>query len=85
MMGLKLATGVVAAVLGTFSAGLLGSAAHAFTPIGSDEVKISQPEAITNALKYSNPSGVRGTISVSCRSEDGTIAVEVSDDGVSLS
>jgi two-component sensor histidine kinase len=40
-------------------------------------------EVVTNALKYAHPAGVRGTLSVGCRCErDGTVVIEVSDDGV---
>jgi two-component sensor histidine kinase len=41
-------------------------------------------ELVTNAVKYSHPAGINGEISVGCRSEAGTIVVEVSDDGVGL-
>lgn len=40
-------------------------------------------EAVTNALKYAHPAGVAGKLTVGCRCEpDGTIVVEVGDDGV---
>lgn len=42
-------------------------------------------EVVTNALKYAHPTGVPGKLAVGCRCEpDGTIVVEVSDDGVGL-
>jgi len=42
-------------------------------------------EAVTNALKYAHPAGVRGTISVGCRQlVNGDLVVEVVDDGVGL-
>jgi two-component sensor histidine kinase len=42
-------------------------------------------ELVTNAVKYSHPTGVAGEISVACQQRsDGTIIVEVSDDGVGL-
>lgn len=42
-------------------------------------------EAVTNSLKYAHPAGVKGKLMVGCREEgDGTIAVEVADDGVGL-
>jgi len=42
-------------------------------------------ELITNALKYAHPAGVAGAIAIKASMEDdGTIAIEVSDDGVGL-
>jgi two-component sensor histidine kinase len=42
-------------------------------------------ELVTNAVKYSHPTGVAGEIRVRCEQRpDGTITVEVSDDGVGL-
>ena len=42
-------------------------------------------ELVTNALKYAHPAGVHGTIAVGCRKQaDGTLVVEVADDGVGL-
>jgi two-component sensor histidine kinase len=42
-------------------------------------------ELVTNALKYSHPAGVAGTITIeSSTDDDDTIAIEVSDDGVGL-
>ncbi len=42
-------------------------------------------ELVTNAVKYSHPTGVAGEITVGCEQRpDGTITVEVSDDGVGL-
>lgn len=42
-------------------------------------------ELITNALKYAHPAGVAGAIAVEAsRDDDGTIAIEVGDDGVGL-
>ncbi len=42
-------------------------------------------ELITNALKYAHPAGVPGAIAiVASRPDDGTIAIEVADDGVGL-
>jgi two-component sensor histidine kinase len=40
-------------------------------------------EVVTNALKYAHPAGAPGRLTVGCRCEpDGTIVVEVRDDGV---
>jgi len=42
-------------------------------------------EAVTNALKFAHPAGVKGTISVGCRElVNGDLVVEVVDDGVGL-
>jgi two-component sensor histidine kinase len=42
-------------------------------------------EIVTNAVKYAHPSGVAGTIGIDCRREpDGTLFIEVADDGVGL-
>jgi two-component sensor histidine kinase len=42
-------------------------------------------ELMTNAVKYAHPTGVAGEIRVGCEQRlDGTIIVEVSDDGVGL-
>jgi two-component sensor histidine kinase len=42
-------------------------------------------ELVTNAIKYAHPSGVAGKIAVTCRQRaDGTLAIDVSDDGVGL-
>jgi two-component sensor histidine kinase len=42
-------------------------------------------ELVTNAVKYAHPAGVPGEINIACsRGVDGTITVEVSDDGVGL-
>ena len=42
-------------------------------------------ELVTNAVKYAHPTGVAGEIEVGCgQGPDGTITVEVSDDGVGL-
>lgn len=41
-------------------------------------------EAITNALKYSNPSGKPGKIFMSCRNSDSNLIIEVADDGAGL-
>jgi two-component sensor histidine kinase len=42
-------------------------------------------EVITNALKYAHPAGVAGAITIEAsRDGDGTIAIEVGDDGVGL-
>jgi|SRR5688572_6779032 len=42
-------------------------------------------ELVTNAVKYAHPTGVAGEIRVGCTQDpDGTIIVEVSDDGVGL-
>jgi two-component sensor histidine kinase len=42
-------------------------------------------ELVTNAVKYAHPTGVAGEIRVGCEQRpDGTITVEVSDDGVGL-
>ena len=42
-------------------------------------------ELITNALKYAHPAGVPGAIAIlASRPDDGTIAIEVADDGVGL-
>jgi two-component sensor histidine kinase len=42
-------------------------------------------ELVTNAVKYAHPTGVAGEIEVGCdQRPDGTITVEVSDDGVGL-
>jgi two-component sensor histidine kinase len=42
-------------------------------------------ELMTNAVKYAHPTGVAGEIQVACaQASDGTITVEVSDDGVGL-
>ena len=42
-------------------------------------------EAVTNAIKYAHPTGIPGRITVACsRDSEGTIAVEVADDGVGL-
>src|SRR5688572_22998414 len=40
-------------------------------------------EVVTNALKYAHPAGVPGKLTIGCRREsDGTIVIEVADDGV---
>jgi two-component sensor histidine kinase len=42
-------------------------------------------EVVTNSLKYSHPSGIAGTIAIGCRRQnDGSLVVEVADDGVGL-
>lgn len=41
-------------------------------------------ELVTNAVKYAHPTGITGTIAVSCAGADGCMVVEVSDDGVGL-
>ena len=42
-------------------------------------------EAVTNAIKYSHPTGVPGKITVECQQDDkGRIAIDVTDDGVGL-
>jgi two-component sensor histidine kinase len=42
-------------------------------------------ELITNALKYAHPAGVAGAIAIEASTDhDGTIAIEVGDDGVGL-
>ncbi len=42
-------------------------------------------ELITNALKYAHPTGIAGAIAIEAsRNDDGTIAIEVGDDGVGL-
>jgi two-component sensor histidine kinase len=42
-------------------------------------------ELVTNAVKYAHPTGVPGEIIVACsQGVDGTVTVEVSDDGVGL-
>lgn len=42
-------------------------------------------ELVTNAVKYAHPTGVPGEIIVACSQRaDGTVTVEVSDDGVGL-
>jgi PAS domain S-box-containing protein len=42
-------------------------------------------EALTNAIQYSHPAGVPGVITVDCaRGSDGSIAIDVADDGVGL-
>ena len=42
-------------------------------------------ELVSNAVKYAHPTGVPGEISVACsQGMDGTVTVEVSDDGVGL-
>jgi len=42
-------------------------------------------ETVTNSLKYAHPSGVKGLLLVGCyREPDGSLVVEVADDGVGL-
>lgn len=42
-------------------------------------------EIVTNALKYAHPAGVRGKLTLGCRrGDDGTVMVEIADDGVGL-
>jgi len=42
-------------------------------------------ELVTNSVKYAHPTGVEGKIRLGCRRNlDGTITVEISDDGVGL-
>lgn len=42
-------------------------------------------ELISNAVKYAHPTGVAGQIRLACRiRSDGTITIEISDDGVGL-
>lgn len=42
-------------------------------------------EVVTNALKYVHPTGVRGSLMIGCRyDDDGSVLVEVADDGVGL-
>ena len=39
-------------------------------------------EALTNALKYAHPTGVRGKIQLVCRNQNDRVVVEVADDGI---
>jgi two-component sensor histidine kinase len=42
-------------------------------------------EVVTNAIKYSHPSGVKGCLAIGCQHGlDGSILVEIADDGVGL-
>jgi two-component sensor histidine kinase len=42
-------------------------------------------ELVTNAIKYAHPAGVPGKVAVECRKRaDGTLAIDVVDDGVGL-
>ncbi len=41
-------------------------------------------ELVTNAIKYSHPTGVAGEITVGCRQVEGALVIEVTDDGVGL-
>jgi two-component sensor histidine kinase len=42
-------------------------------------------ELVTNAVKYAHPTGIAGTITLSCRrASGGNITIEISDDGVGL-
>jgi two-component sensor histidine kinase len=41
-------------------------------------------EAMVNALRHAHPTGIPGTLSVSCRRSGDLVAIEVSDDGVGL-
>jgi two-component sensor histidine kinase len=42
-------------------------------------------EVVTNSLKYAHPTGVAGVLSIGCRRDaDGSVVVEVGDDGVGL-
>ncbi len=41
-------------------------------------------ELITNAVKYAHPTGLTGVITVACRNGNGSITVDVADDGVGL-
>jgi len=56
--------------------------------VRSDEVVplcLIVTEVVTNSLKYAHPTGVPGLLSIDCRREtDGSLVVEVADDGVGL-
>jgi two-component sensor histidine kinase len=54
-------------------------------PDQATPVALIVSELVTNALKYSHPTGVAGRILVTCRSTGGGLVVEVTDDGVGLS
>jgi two-component sensor histidine kinase len=42
-------------------------------------------ELVTNAIKYSHPTGVAGQVTVSCsRERDGALVIDVADDGIGL-
>jgi len=55
-------------------------------PVNADSflpLSLIVTEVVTNALRYAHPSGVAGKLTIGCRrTPDGTIVVEVSDDGV---
>ncbi|REF84653.1 PAS domain S-box-containing protein [Methylovirgula ligni] len=51
----------------------------------ADLISLIVKEAVVNAIRYSHPAGVAGVVSVACeRNVDGTLAVDVVDDGVGL-
>ncbi len=48
-------------------------------------VSLIVKEAVINAIRYSHPAGVAGIVRVACeRNRDGTLAVDIVDDGVGL-
>ena len=55
-------------------------------PVSADHflpLSLIVTEVVTNALKYAHPAGVPGKLTIGCRRElDGTVVIEVGDDGV---
>lgn len=78
-------------------AALLSAIEHSgsLTRLPSDECAVTSDqaaviglivgEAVTNAIKYSHPTGVPGKITIQCQQDDkGWITIDVTDDGVGL-
>jgi two-component sensor histidine kinase len=73
------------AVAGSVELRLASDAGCFVTPEAALSLGLIAGEMVTNAVKYAHPTGVAAQITLACRGgADGSIAIEVSDDGVGL-